>query len=167
MVKNKLLCRYVAPPASSELERATIVLATPHCSYTGINDIVDLAVARGGDSALLESLTSDDDELKYPRTLLADQLATLKHALTKPNIQLLIYEVHSILPSETTEMVNQVVDYANGIAKEKYLKETTVGVILKNINIFLSDFFLLKSKKQPVSLNLERSGNLGNQRGMS
>ncbi|XP_043461228.1 uncharacterized protein LOC122497899 isoform X3 [Leptopilina heterotoma] len=118
--------QYVAPPASSELERATIVLATPHCSYTGINDIVDLSVARGGDSALLESLTSDDDELKYPRTLLADQLSTLKHALTKPNIQLLIYEVHSILPSETTEMVNQVVDYANGIAKEKYLKETTI-----------------------------------------
>lgn len=128
------------------MERATIVLATPHCSYTGINDIVDLAVARGGDYALLESLTSDDDELKHPRTLLADQLATLKHALTKPNIQLLIYEVHSILPSETTEMVNQVVDYANGIAKEKYIKETTVGYVFDfDLIIFLFLLFFFNS----------------------
>ena len=104
-------------------------MATPQCSYTGIKDIVDLAVARGGDIALLESVTSVDNELKQPRTLLADQLATLKYALTKPNVQLLIYEVHSILPSETTEMVNQVVDYANGMAKEKYIREFAVRTL--------------------------------------
>ena len=122
-----IFCRYVSPPASIELERATIVLATPQCSYTGIKDIVDLAVARGGDIALLESFTTVDNELEQPQTLLADQLVTLKYALTKPNVQLLIYEVHTILPSETTEMVNQVVEYANGIAKEKYIRDNLVS----------------------------------------
>ncbi|XP_070158771.1 uncharacterized protein [Polyergus mexicanus] len=116
--------KYVSPPASIELERATVVLATPPCSYTGIRDIVDLAVARGGDTGLLESLTNDlADETKQPRDLLAEQFATLKYALTRPNIQFLIYEVHTILPSETTEMIQQVVEYANRIATEKYIRE--------------------------------------------
>ncbi|XP_072743285.1 uncharacterized protein [Anoplolepis gracilipes] len=116
--------KYVSPPASIELERATVVLATPPCSYTGIRDIVDLAVARDGDTGLLESLTSDlAGGMKQPRALLAEQFSTLKHALTRPNIQFLIYEVHTILPSETTEMIRQVVEYANRIATEKYIRE--------------------------------------------
>ncbi|KAL0116807.1 hypothetical protein PUN28_010019 [Cardiocondyla obscurior] len=116
--------RYIAPPPSIELERATIVLATPPCSYTGIRDVVDLAVARGGDIALLESLTSDTaGGIKQPRALLAEQFSTLKYALTRPNIQFLIYEVHTILPSETTEMIRQVVEYANQLATEKYIRE--------------------------------------------
>ncbi|KAL6423142.1 hypothetical protein ACFW04_010079 [Cataglyphis niger] len=116
--------KYVSPPASIELERATVVLATPPCSYTGIRDIVDLAVARGGDIDLLESLTNDlTGEMKQPRALLAEQFATLKYALTRPNIQFLIYEVHTILPSETTEMIRQVIEYANRIATEKYIRE--------------------------------------------
>lgn len=120
--------RYVSPSASIELERATVVLATPPCSYTGIRDIVDLAVARGGDTSLLESLTSDlAGETKQPRALLAEQFSTLKYALTRPNIQFLIYQVHTILPSETTEMIQQVVEYANRIATEKYIREHPVS----------------------------------------
>lgn len=90
---------------------------------------MDLAVARDGDTGLLESLTSDlaDGEMKQPRALLAEQFSTLKHALTRPNIQFLIYEVHTILPSETTEMIRQVVEYANRIATEKYIREHPVS----------------------------------------
>lgn len=102
-------------------------MATPPCSYTGVKDIVDLAVARGGDTNLLESLTSEAAaEAKQPRALLAEQFSTLKHALTRPNVQFLIYEVHTILPSETTEMIRQVVEYANQMAKEKYIREHPV-----------------------------------------
>ncbi|XP_011299529.1 uncharacterized protein [Fopius arisanus] len=119
--------KYSEAPGFSEMERATIVLATPPCSYTGIRDIVDLSVARGGDTDLLESLTTIDDksQLERPKRLLAEQLSSLKYALMRPNVQLLIYQVHSVLPSETTEMVEQVVDYANGIATDKYAKEHT------------------------------------------
>ncbi|XP_063986485.1 uncharacterized protein LOC135167324 [Diachasmimorpha longicaudata] len=119
--------KYSEAPGFSEMERATIVLATPPCSYTGIRDIVDLSVARGGDTELLESLTTVDDksQLEQPKRLLAEQLSSLKYALTRPNVQLLIYQVHSVLPSETTEMVEQVVDYANKIATDKYTKEHT------------------------------------------
>ncbi|XP_076248966.1 uncharacterized protein LOC143188523 [Calliopsis andreniformis] len=124
--------KYVSPPATAELERATVVLAIPPCSYTGVRDIVDLAVARGGDVDLLESLTNcctqNDEhdcnrEIEQLRALLADQMSTLKYALTRPNVQFLIYEAHTILPSETTEMVRQVVDYANRMALEKHIRD--------------------------------------------
>lgn len=124
-----LFARYMSPPPSVELERATVVLASPPCSYTGVKDIVDLAVARDGDTGLLESLTSDTAAvIKQPRALLAEQFSTLKYALTRPNIQFLIYEVHTILPSETTEMIQRVVEYANQVATEKYIRDHPVSV---------------------------------------
>lgn len=125
-----------------ESERATVVLAVPTCTYTGVRDIVDLAVARGGDVDLLESLTNNyvhnvhnndnDDNNKYYKnqeqwhSFLSDQMSTLKYALTRPNVQFLIYEVHTILPSETTQMVREVVECVNQMAKEKYIHENPV-----------------------------------------
>ncbi|XP_017794150.1 PREDICTED: uncharacterized protein LOC108575767 [Habropoda laboriosa] len=116
--------KYVSDPGIGELERATVVLAVPSCSYTGVTDIVDLAVARGGDADLLESLTNADHE-QWP-TILADQMSTLKYALTRPNVQFLVYQVHTILPSETTDMIRGVVDCVNRMAVEKYIREHPV-----------------------------------------
>ncbi|XP_046826285.1 uncharacterized protein LOC124427425 isoform X1 [Vespa crabro] len=115
--------KYISPPPSVEIDRATVVLAAPPSSYIGVKDIVDLVVARGGDTKLLESLTNTDDEFSKTRAILIEQLTTLKYALTRPNVQFLIYEVHTVLPSETTKMVQQVVDYVNQIATEKYIRE--------------------------------------------
>ncbi|XP_058790804.1 uncharacterized protein LOC131664006 isoform X2 [Phymastichus coffea] len=116
--------RYTSAPPLPEVERATIVLATPPCSYTGVRDVVDLAIARGGDLTLLESLTSLEAESpQQPRTLLVEQMATLKYALTRPNVQLLVYEVHTLLPSETSEMIEQAVDHANQLALDKFQRE--------------------------------------------
>lgn len=134
---NERQCRvfaenYAQAPAFSELERATVVLTIPPCSYTGLKDIVDLVVARDGDIELLESLTNIDEQAQFerPRHLLFEQMSTLKYALTKPNVQLLVYEAHSKLPSETIEMLNQAVQYANKMAADKYTKEHTVRFYL-------------------------------------
>lgn len=153
------IVRYISPPTSIELERATVVLATPPCSYTGIRDIVDLAVARGGDTSLLESLTNDlAGETKQPRALLAEQFATLKYALTRPNIQFLIYEVHTILPSETTEMIQQVVEYANRIATEKYIREHPVSEPVTCVSEIMSSYKYNKT----ISSNIKRTNCLNN-----
>ncbi|XP_031772261.1 uncharacterized protein LOC100871303 isoform X4 [Apis florea] len=134
--------KYVSHLSTIETERATVVLAVPTCTYTGVRDIVDLAVARGGDVDLLESLTNNyvhnvhnndnDDNNKYYKnqeqwhSFLSDQMSTLKYALTRPNVQFLIYEVHTILPSETTQMVREVVECVNQMAKEKYIHENPI-----------------------------------------
>ncbi|CAL7936169.1 unnamed protein product [Xylocopa violacea] len=126
--------KYASHPTTNELERATVVLTVPSCSYTGVRDIVDLAIARGGDIDLLESLTNvyaetdDDNEINRDnreqwQTFLDDQMSTLKYALTRPSVQFLIYEVHAVSPSETTEMIQKVVDCVNRMAVEKYIRE--------------------------------------------
>ncbi|KAK0180586.1 hypothetical protein PV327_002953 [Microctonus hyperodae] len=127
---GKKICRvfaenYTHTPSFAEMERATVVLATPPCSYTGLKDIVDLVVARGGDMKLLESFTNIDDlvQLERPHNLLAEQMSSLKYALTRPNVQLLVYEAHSVLPSETIQMLDQLVHYANKMAIDKYTRE--------------------------------------------
>lgn len=156
-----------------ESERATVVLAVPTCTYTGVRDIVDLAVARGGDVDLLESLTNnyihnvhnkDNNNNKYYKnqeqwhSFLSDQMSTLKYALTRPNVQFLIYEVHTILPSETTQMVREVVDCVNQMAKEKYFREYPVNLLslfllidimqfTKLQNYILFFFYFLSKKK--------------------
>lgn len=156
-----------------ESERATVVLAVPTCTYTGVRDIVDLAVARGGDVDLLESLTNnyihnvhnkDNNNNKYYKnqeqwhSFLSDQMSTLKYALTRPNVQFLIYEVHTILPSETTQMVREVVDCVNQMAKEKYFREYPVSLLslfllidimqfTKLQNYILFFFYFLSKKK--------------------
>ena len=89
--------------------------------------MVDLAIARGGDLHLLESLTSLEAESpQQPRALLAEQMSTLRYALTRPNVQLLVYEVHTLLPSETTEMIEQAVGHANKMALDKFQREHPV-----------------------------------------
>lgn len=112
-----------------ELDRATVVLAIPPSSQTGIKDAVDLAVARNGDLELLENLSnqhSPNQILKQPKEHLEEQMSTLKYALTKPNVQLLVYEVHSVLPSETVDMLEQILDIANSMARDKYLRDYSV-----------------------------------------
>lgn len=143
-----------------ESERATVVLAVPTCTYTGVRDIVDLAVARGGDVDLLESLTNnyihnvhnkDNNNNKYYKnqeqwhSFLSDQMSTLKYALTRPNVQFLIYEVHTILPSETTQMVREVVDCVNQMAKEKYFREYPVSLLSLFLLIDIMQFTKLQN----------------------
>lgn len=89
--------------------------------------MVDLAIARGGDLGLLESLTSIEAESPHqPRALMAEQITTLRYAMTQPNVQLIVYEVHTVLPSETTEMIEEAVSYANKMATDKYQREHPV-----------------------------------------
>lgn len=142
-----------------ESERATVVLAVPTCTYTGVRDIVDLAVARGGDVDLLESLTNNyihnnnnnNNNNKYYKNqeqwhnFLSDQMSTLKYALTRPNVQFLIYEVHTILPSETTQMVQEVVDCVNQMAKEKYFREYPVSLLFLSLSIDVMQFIKLQN----------------------
>lgn len=159
-------CSYITAPGFAELERATVVLATPPCSYTGLTNIVDLIVARGGDTELLESLTNVDDQaqLERPRKLLAEQMSCLKYTLMKPNVQLLIYEAHSTLPSETVEMLQQVVQYANKMAVDKHTRQHLVIFFLNNYSLSIHLSFIVakliffsREEELPLKTRVQRA----------
>lgn len=121
--------RYTRVKKHEELNRASIVFATPPSSYIGLQNVIELAIAQAGNMKLLTLFTSLEDELKNPRDLLSEQLETLQYALTRPSVQVLLYEAHSILTTETSEMINQVVVRTNRMTREKYKRDHKVALM--------------------------------------
>ncbi|KAK6626085.1 hypothetical protein RUM43_006389 [Polyplax serrata] len=109
-------------PEAAVLENLVAVLATPPNSYTGVTDPVDLICSRGGDMNMLKGLTQmevREDSLGY----LDEQRETLKYCMSLPQVQIILYETHSIAPEENFEMVNSVISKVNDMAKEKHEEE--------------------------------------------
>ncbi|PNF21705.1 hypothetical protein B7P43_G10336 [Cryptotermes secundus] len=112
------------PSDSCLLESVVGVLATPPNTYSGVRDPVDLACSRGGDLSMLEVLTEVEDwRMKRIDAILEEERQTLRLAMSRPQIQAVLYETHSIVPAENNEMVNRMVNEMNRRAHEKHAEE--------------------------------------------
>ncbi|PSN54872.1 hypothetical protein C0J52_12418 [Blattella germanica] len=99
--------KFVDISSESEiLENVVAVLATPPNTYSGVIDPVDLVCSRGGDLSMLEVLT--DTEIGGG---------------SLERIQVVLYETHSIVSAENSEMVTQLVNEMNNGAREKHAEE--------------------------------------------
>lgn len=107
---------------SNLFERAVGVFACPPNSYSGVSDPIDLICSRGGDLSMLEVLTeseiSDSGKMRVAQVL-QEQRETLRLAMSRPQIQFVLYETHSIVSSENEEMVERAVEDIN---RAVYLK---------------------------------------------
>ncbi|XP_034825357.1 putative methyltransferase NSUN7 isoform X1 [Maniola hyperantus] len=111
------------PTVVNALDGVVAVLATPPNSYSAVTDPIDLVCGRGGDLAMLEILTeSEIDSTGKARvqSILEEQKRTLKTLLSKPQIQLIIYETHSALEAENEAQVTRAVAEANRLARERH-----------------------------------------------
>lgn len=109
---------------SSILDRVVGVFATPPNSYSGVSDPIDLICSRGGDLTMLEVLTESeisDDARKRVKTVLEEQRETLRLAMSRPQVQYILYETHSVVDSENEKMVARSVEDVNNAAREKHL----------------------------------------------
>ncbi|GBP48231.1 hypothetical protein EVAR_96820_1 [Eumeta japonica] len=108
----------------SALDGVVAALATPPNSYSAVTDPIDLVCSRGGDLAMLEILTEseiDDKSRTRVQSILEEQKKTLKALLSKPQIQLILYETHSCLAAENQAQVARAVAEANRLARERHL----------------------------------------------
>ncbi|KDR23735.1 Putative methyltransferase NSUN7 [Zootermopsis nevadensis] len=109
---------------SALLQNVVAVLATPNNTYSGVTDPVDLACGRGGDLAMLEVLTdTEDGTLVRVTAVLEEQRQTLRLSMSRPQIQVVLYETHSVVPAENSEMVTRMVNEMNRTARDKHLEE--------------------------------------------
>ncbi|XP_073967356.1 uncharacterized protein [Choristoneura fumiferana] len=111
------------PTVTSALDGVVAVLATPPNSYSAVTDPIDLVCGRGGDLAMLEVLTEseiDVDGKARVQSILEEQKKTLKTLLSKPQIQLILYETHSALEAENQAQVTRAVAEANRLARERH-----------------------------------------------
>nr|XP_018907062.1 PREDICTED: uncharacterized protein LOC109037032 isoform X1 [Bemisia tabaci] len=111
---------------SNILENVVGVLATPPNTYYGVVDPVDLVCSRGGDLQLLKNLTqghpqdAHGEALQNINEILQEQQRTLLVAMTKPQIQFIVYETHSQYEKENREMVTRLLNELNAYANEKF-----------------------------------------------
>ncbi|XP_045467977.1 uncharacterized protein LOC123676237 isoform X2 [Harmonia axyridis] len=102
------------------MEEVVAVYATPPNSYSAVTDPIDLVCSRGGDLSMLEILTESEDTLEGRNRvtkILEEQRKTLKFAMSRPQIQVVLYETHSELDVENFDMVQTTLNEINRIAK--------------------------------------------------
>ncbi|XP_055384339.1 uncharacterized protein LOC129613998 [Condylostylus longicornis] len=109
---------------SNALESVVGIFATPPNSFSGIADPIDLICSRGGDLSMLEILTesemSDEGRLRVNK-ILEEQKETLRVSMSRPQVQFILYETHSIVEAENQDMVEKSVEQINHNAFEKHL----------------------------------------------
>ncbi|GJQ86998.1 hypothetical protein Trydic_g12581 [Trypoxylus dichotomus] len=107
-------------PDAHCLEEAIAVFATPPNSYSAVTDPIDLVCGRGGDLSMLEILTESEETSQTRErvaSILEEQRKTLRFAMSRPQIQFVLYETHSELDAENVNMVDRAMKEINRIAK--------------------------------------------------
>lgn len=101
------------------------VLATPPNSYSAVADPIELVCGRGGDLLMLEVLTDHGRSKEGERRImgmLEQQRLTLTTAMSKPQVQVVLYETHSQLSAENEDMVCHVIREVNNSARRLHSK---------------------------------------------
>ncbi|KAL0272729.1 UNVERIFIED_CONTAM: hypothetical protein PYX00_005590 [Menopon gallinae] len=106
-------------PEAAVLENLVAIFATPPNSCTGVTDPVDLICSRGGDMHMLNALTQTE-VTKSSCAFLEEQKDTLEYCMSLPQVQIILYETHSMAPEENLDMVNKMIVQMNDFAKEKH-----------------------------------------------
>lgn len=109
---------------SMQFEKVVGIFITPPNSYSGIKDPIDLICSRGGDLSMLEVLTeSEISESGKERVaeILAEQRESLRLAMSKPHVQFILYETHSMVETENEVMVNVAVESVNRSACDRHI----------------------------------------------
>ncbi|VVC87270.1 unnamed protein product [Leptidea sinapis] len=99
------------PLVLSALDGVVAALATPPNSYSAVTDPIDL---------ILTESDIDPKGRARVQSILEEQKKTLKTLLSKPQIQLILYETHSALEAENQAQVSRAVAEANLLARERH-----------------------------------------------
>ncbi|XP_053679235.1 uncharacterized protein LOC128730226 [Anopheles nili] len=113
------------PHGSPVVDKVVGILANPPSSYSAVSDPIDLICSRGGDLSMLEMLSESemtDDSRRRVTKLLEKQRETLKIAMSRPQVQFILYQTHSIVETENDVMVQQAVEYTNQKAFDVHYK---------------------------------------------
>lgn len=105
------------------LEKTVAIYCTPPSSFSSISDPIELICSRGGDLKMLQFLSEsemNDDGLTRATKILKEQRDTIKSAMSKPQIQFILYETHSRVPAENEDMIQKAMDYVNRKAFDKH-----------------------------------------------
>ncbi|XP_065079450.1 uncharacterized protein LOC135702356 [Ochlerotatus camptorhynchus] len=113
------------PHGANIIDKVVGIFANPPSSYSAVSDPIDLICSRGGDLSMLEVLSESemtDKSRQRVAKLLEEQRENLKHAMARPQVQFILYQTHSIVPTENEVMVEKVIEYINQRAYEVHFQ---------------------------------------------
>lgn len=106
------------------LEKTVAIYCSPPSSFSSITDPIELICSRGGDLKMLQFLSesemNDDGQVRAAK-ILEEQREALKSAMSKPQIQFILYETHSVVEAENEDMVKHAAEYVNRKARDKHV----------------------------------------------
>ncbi|KAM7356317.1 putative methyltransferase NSUN7 [Cochliomyia hominivorax] len=111
------------PLESNSFRTVVGIFANPPNSCSSISDPIDLICSRGGDLGMLKILTESslsDKGRQRVSLILEEQLQTLRMAMSRPQIQFLLYQTHSVVASENHKMVEHIIEMINKTALKKH-----------------------------------------------
>ncbi|XP_043866225.1 uncharacterized protein LOC6586633 [Drosophila mojavensis] len=111
------------PMESNRFRNVVGIFATPPNSFSAISDPIDLICSRGGDLSMLEVLTESEvsnEGKTRVGCILEEQLLTLTMSMSRPQVQFVLYQTHSIVTTENEDMVQHVLEVINKLALEKH-----------------------------------------------
>ncbi|XP_061398455.1 uncharacterized protein LOC133334175, partial [Musca vetustissima] len=111
------------PLESNRFRTVVGILANPPNSFSAISDPIDLICSRGGDLGMLEMLTEtaiSNDGKHRVSLILEEQLRTLSLAMSRPQVQFILYQTHSILSSENQDMAKCAINLVNESALQNH-----------------------------------------------
>lgn len=123
-IYSENFCKYSVD--SSIFDKVIAIFVTPPSSYSGVTDPIDLICSRGGDLKMLEVLTESemsDNSKQRVAQILEQQRESLRLSLSRPQVQFVLYETHSVVETENEEMVRRTVEYVNRNAHAKHIKK--------------------------------------------
>ena len=116
--------KFLGAARNNILEKTVAIYCTPPSSFSSISDPIELICSRGGDLKMLQFLSesemNDDGQLRAAK-ILEEQRESLKSAMSKPQIQFILYETHSIVEAENEDMVHRAMEYVNRKARDKHV----------------------------------------------
>lgn len=111
------------PLESNRFRTVVGIFANPPNSFSAISDPIDLICSRGGDLGMLEILTESsisDNGKQRVSLILEEQLLTLRMAMSRSQIQFILYQTHSVVSTENHKMIEYMLDIINKTSLKKH-----------------------------------------------
>lgn len=111
------------PLESNRFRTVVGIFANPPNSFSAISDPIDLICSRGGDLGMLEILTESsisNNGKQRVSLILEEQLLTLRMAMSRSQIQFILYQTHSVVSTENHKMIEYILDIINKTSLKKH-----------------------------------------------
>ncbi|XP_078683052.1 putative methyltransferase NSUN7 [Branchiostoma floridae x Branchiostoma belcheri] len=109
-------------PADPKFKNVRVILVTPRCSRSGVNNAVDFLMNEGEDATLLRDLSKEALQTERVHELAGHHCRLLQHAFKFPKLDAIVYLTRSIYEEENEDVILKALEFANSLPENKRIR---------------------------------------------